>query len=129
MAKSAPNRPWRPECTPTGLRRISVPPRASGRASGDLELGALIISEARRSVALDGKEIAVSRREFAILHALAERPGHVLSRSQLEDRIYGWQEEIESNAAAVLIHGIRKKLGAAVIKNIRGLGWMVDKCQ
>lgn len=120
MAKSAPNRPWRPECTPTGLRRISVPPRASGRASGDLELGALIISEARRSVALDGKEIAVSRREFAILHALAERPGHVLSRSQLEDRIYGWQEEIESNAVEVHIHKLRAKLGRTRIETVRG---------
>jgi two-component system, OmpR family, response regulator QseB len=101
--------------------------RASGRASGDLELGALIISEARRSVALDGKEIAVSRREFAILHALAERPGHVLSRSQLEDRIYGWQEEIESNAVEVHIHKLRAKLGRTRIETVRGEGYRITR--
>ena len=99
----------------------------NGRASGDLELGALIISEARRSVALDGKEIAVSRREFAILHALAERPGHVLSRSQLEDRIYGWQEEIESNAVEVHIHKLRAKLGRTRIETVRGEGYRITR--
>ncbi|MBC7159752.1 MAG: winged helix-turn-helix domain-containing protein [Porphyrobacter sp.] len=97
--------------------------RASGRASGDLTLGALTISEARRSVALNGAEIAVSRREFAILHALAEQPGRVLSRSQLEDRIYGWQEEIESNAVEVHIHKLRAKLGRERIETVRGEGY------
>src|SRR3546814_19283587 len=85
--------------------------RASGRASGDLELGPLTISEARRSVALDGEEVAVSRREFAILHALAERPGHVLSRSQLEARIYGWQDGIEINAVDENIQTLRTQNG------------------
>lgn len=99
--------------------------RASGRASGDLTLGALTISEARRSVALNGAEIAVSRREFAILHALAEQPGHVLSRSQLEDRIYGWQEEVESNAVEVHIHKLRSKLGRERIETVRGEGYRI----
>lgn len=108
------------DLTELSARLRAIMRRASGRASGDLELGALIISEARRSVALDGKEIAVSRREFAILHALAERPGHVLSRSQLEDRIYGWQEEIESNAVEVHIHKLRAKLGRTRIETVRG---------
>lgn len=99
--------------------------RASGRASGDLTLGALTISEARRSVALNGAEIAVSRREFAILHALAEQPGHILSRSQLEDRIYGWQEEVESNAVEVHIHKLRSKLGRERIETVRGEGYRI----
>lgn len=99
--------------------------RASGRASGDLTLGALTISEARRSVALNGAEVAVSRREFAILHALAEQPGHVLSRSQLEDRIYGWQEEVESNAVEVHIHKLRSKLGRERIETVRGEGYRI----
>ena len=101
--------------------------RASGRANGDLEVGPLIISEARRAVSLDGVEVPLSRREFAILHALAERPGHILSRSQLEDRIYGWQEEIESNAVEVHIHKLRAKLGRALIETVRGEGYRMAK--
>ncbi|MBS86397.1 MULTISPECIES: winged helix-turn-helix domain-containing protein [Sphingobium] len=115
------------DLTELSARLRAIMRRASGRASGDLELGALIISEARRSVALDGKEIAVSRREFAILHALAERPGHVLSRSQLEDRIYGWQEEIESNAVEVHIHKLRAKLGRTRIETVRGEGYRITR--
>src|SRR3546814_5901911 len=72
------------DLTELSARLRAIMRRASGRASGDLELGPLTISEARRSVALDGEEVAVSRREFAILHALAERPGHVLSRRSEE---------------------------------------------
>ncbi|MBV2149065.1 winged helix-turn-helix domain-containing protein [Sphingobium sp. AS12] len=113
------------DLTELSARLRAIMRRASGRASGDLELGALTISEARRSVALDGEEIAVSRREFAILHALAERPGHVLSRSQLEDRIYGWQEEIESNAVEVHIHKLRAKLGRSRIETVRGEGYRI----
>ena len=56
------------------------------------------------------------------------RPGAILSRSELEDRIYGWNEEVESNAVEVLIHAVRKKLGASAIQNVRGMGWMVAKC-
>lgn len=99
--------------------------RASGRASSDIELGELLISEARRAVFLNEREIAVSRREFAILRALAERPGHVLSRSQLEDRIYGWQEEVESNAVEVHIHKLRAKLGRDRIETVRGEGYRI----
>ena len=115
------------DLTELSARLRAIMRRASGRASGDLELGALIISEARRSVALDGEEIAVSRREFAILHALAERPGHVLSRSQLEDRIYGWQEEVESNAVEVHIHKLRAKLGRSRIETVRGEGYRITR--
>ena len=99
--------------------------RSSGRASSDIALDGLTISEARRAVTLDGRNIPVSRREFAILHALAERPGHILSRSQLETRIYGWQEEIESNAVEVHIHKLRAKLGRDRIETVRGEGYRI----
>ncbi|EQB11604.1 hypothetical protein L288_03145 [Sphingobium quisquiliarum P25] len=115
------------DLTELSARLRAIMRRASGRASGHLELGALTISEACRSVALDGEEISVSRREFAILHALAERPGHVLSRSQLEDRIYGWQEEIESNAVEVHIHKLRAKLGRSRIETVRGEGYRITR--
>ncbi len=69
----------------------------------------------------------LSAREFALLHALLLRAGAILTRSELEESIYGWNEEVESNAIDFLIHGVRKKLGANVIKNVRGAGWMVEK--
>ncbi len=62
-----------------------------------------------------------------MLHALLLRPGAILARAELEERIYGWNEEVESNAVDFLIHGVRKKLGVDAIKNVRGAGWMVDK--
>lgn len=97
--------------------------RSSGRARDELELGPLTISEARRTVTMNGANVPLSRREFAILHALAERPGHVLSRGQLEDRIYGWDEEVESNAIEVHIHKLRAKLGRETIETVRGQGY------
>ena len=69
----------------------------------------------------------MSNREFALLQALMLRPGAVLSRAQLEQTIYGWGEEVESNAVDVIIHGLRRKLGAERIRNVRGLGWMVER--
>jgi two-component system OmpR family response regulator len=69
----------------------------------------------------------LSAREFALLQALLLRPGAILTRSELEERIYGWNEEIESNAVDFLIHGVRRKLGPDTIKNVRGAGWMVEK--
>jgi two-component system, OmpR family, response regulator len=70
-------------------------------------------------------EAVLSAREFALMHALLERPGTIFSRVQLEDRLYGWGKEVESNAVDVLIHSVRKKFGLAVIHNVRGLGWTV----
>lgn len=75
----------------------------------------------------DGKPMRLSNREFSLLQALLVRPGAILSRSELEDRIYGWGEEVESNAVEYLIHALRRKLGSEVIKNVRGVGWMVSK--
>ena len=70
-------------------------------------------------------EVVLSAREFALLHALLDRPGAVLSRQQLEDKLYGWDREVESNAVEVHIHALRRKLGAEFIRNVRGVGYMV----
>jgi two-component system OmpR family response regulator/two-component system response regulator QseB len=78
-----------------------------------------------REVLVQGERSQLSAREFALLHALLERPGAILSRDQLESRIYGWGEEVSSNAVDVLIHGMRRKLGAETIRNVRGLGWRI----
>ena len=78
-----------------------------------------------REVQINGARESLTAREFALLHALLERPGAILSREQLENRIYGWGEEVTSNAVDVLIHGMRRKLGAEAIRNVRGLGWRV----
>lgn len=108
-------------------RLRAITRRAAGRATAAITIGRLTIDEARRWVLLDGENVPVSRREFSILHALAERPGHVLSRPQLEDRIYGWQDEIESNAIEVHIHKLRAKLGRDVIETVRGEGYRIVK--
>lgn len=76
---------------------------------------------------LDGVPVALSAREFALLEALLVRPGAVLSKSQLEEKMYGWGEEIGSNTVEVYIHALRKKLGSDLIRNVRGLGYMVVK--
>lgn len=75
----------------------------------------------------NGTAVQLSNREFSLLHALLIRPGAILSRSELEDRIYGWGEEVESNAIEYLIHSLRRKLGSDTIRNIRGVGWMVSR--
>jgi DNA-binding response OmpR family regulator len=74
-----------------------------------------------------GIESILSAREFAVLYALMERPGTILSRSQIENRIYGWSDEVQSNAVDVVIHGLRRKYGKDIIRNIRGAGWMVTR--
>jgi two-component system response regulator QseB len=74
-----------------------------------------------------GQAVTLSAREYAIVEALALRPGAILSRGQLEQRMYGWGEEVDSNAVEVHIHAIRKKLGADFIRNVRGVGYYVPK--
>ncbi len=75
----------------------------------------------------DGTDVALTRREFAVLRALLTRPGVILSREDLEHRVYGWGNEVESNAIEYLIHRLRSKLGSDAVRNIRGVGWMVRK--
>lgn len=73
------------------------------------------------------KSAVLTAREFALLQALLARPGAILSRAELERHLYGWNEEVASNAIEFLIHAVRKKLGADAIRNVRGVGWMVDR--
>ncbi len=87
----------------------------------------LDVAEKTAKLASSDKTIALSRREYALLAALLARPGSILSRRKIEERIYEPGEEPESNAVEYLIHSLRKKLGNDVIKNVRGLGWMVEK--
>lgn len=77
----------------------------------------------------DAEPVRLTAREFSLLQALLVRPGAILSRAELEHRVYGWNEEVESNAIEFLIHALRKKLGSEVIKNVRGVGWMVAKAR
>jgi len=99
--------------------------RKSGRSSTLLEHLGVTLDPAAHRVTHDGAEVALSPREFALLQLLMERPGTILSRAQLEERLYGWGEEVESNAVEVHIHGLRRKLGAQFILNVRGVGYRV----
>ena len=101
--------------------------RHAGRGQPELRLGALVLDPLAREVRLDGVTVALANREFALLEALFENPGAVLTCEQLEDRLYGWGEEIASNAIEVHVHKLRRKLGAAWIRNVRGVGYrLVD---
>lgn len=109
-------------------RMRAVLRRKSGSGSPILSSGLLSLDPATREATVTGKlPTILSNREFALLRALLARPGAILSRGDLEDRLYGWGEEVESNAIEFLIHALRKKLGKEAIKNIRGAGWMVSK--
>ena len=100
--------------------------RHSGRAQPALVHAGVTLDPATRQVTQDGAPVLLSAREFAVLEALMLRPGALLSRAQLEDRLYGWGEEIESNAVSVYIHQLRRKLGADFIGNVRGVGYFVS---
>jgi two-component system OmpR family response regulator/two-component system response regulator QseB len=106
-------------------RMRAVVRRRSGVAQSIVGNGVVQLDLATREVLRGGAREALTAREFALLQALLERPGAILSREQLENRIYGWGEEVSSNAVDVLIHGMRRKLGPDAIRNVRGLGWRV----
>ncbi|MGC4397251.1 response regulator [Hydrogenophaga sp. T2] len=97
--------------------------RRQGRPQPEMRLGALMLQPQRREVTLAGQPVQLSPREFDLLAALMERPGHVLSREQLEQRLYSWQDEVASNAIEVHLHHLRRKLGPAWIRNVRGVGY------
>ena len=101
--------------------------RRAGRASPRIEHGPLTLDPATHQVTLNGDPLALSAREFALLHALLEQPGVPLSRAQLEERLYGWNEEVESNTVEVYIHALRRKLGAEWIRNVRGVGYRIPE--
>ena len=106
-------------------RMRAVIRRRDGSAHSVIGTARVQLDLTTREVLVQGERSQLSAREFSLLHALLERPGAILSREQLENRIYGWGEEVSSNAVDVLIHGMRRKLGAETIRNVRGLGWRV----
>ena len=101
--------------------------RAAGRAEPVYEHKGVCINPATREATVNGVPVVLSAREWAVLEPLIARPGMVLSRQQLEDKLYGWGDEVSSNAVEVYIHGLRKKLGPELVLNVRGVGYLVPK--
>jgi two-component system OmpR family response regulator len=97
-----------------------------GSGAPVLSCGELTIDPATRQAAFRAARCRLSGREFALMEALVRRPGAILSKSELEERIYGWNQEVDSNTVEVLVHGLRRKLGVEVIRTVRGVGYMVD---
>lgn len=104
-------------------RLRAVRRRQEGRTTPLLQVADLTLDPATREVMRGGRPVLLSAREFAVLQALLERPGAIVSRAQLEDRLYGWGEELESNAISVYVHQLRKKLGDDLLHTVRGLGY------
>ena len=107
------------------LRALSR--RAGGSASATIVVGALSLDPASREVAWRGESRALSRKEFALLHAFMLSPGKVLTRAELEDKLYGWGEEIESNALEVHLHHLRRKLAPGIVQTVRGVGYVMPR--
>ena len=101
--------------------------RSAGRAEPVYEHQGVSINPATREASVNGEPVVLSAREWAVLEPLIARPGMVLSRAQLEEKLYGWKDEVSSNAVEVYIHGLRRKLGADLIRNVRGVGYMVPR--
>ncbi|MFP5329184.1 MAG: response regulator [Alphaproteobacteria bacterium] len=101
--------------------------RAKGQSSPVLAWRDVELDVSAREVCKAGQAVSLSRREFAVLQALMERPGRILSRSQLEERLYGWDEEVGSNAVEVHVHNLRAKLGRELIETVRGEGYRVPR--
>jgi two-component system response regulator QseB len=108
-------------------RMRAVVRRRGGHAEPVIEVGSVRLDPAKREVTHAGESVNLSAREYAVLEALMLRPGAILSRAQLEDRLYGWGDAIESNAVSVYIHQLRRKLGADFIRNVRGVGYYVGR--
>jgi two-component system, OmpR family, response regulator len=108
-------------------RMRAVLRREGSGAPAQMTNGALSLDPTTREATCLDRQATLTAREFALLQALLARPGTILSRSEIERQIYGWNEEVESNAIEFLIHTIRRKLGATAIRNVRGVGWMVDR--
>jgi two-component system response regulator QseB len=115
------------DLTELAARLRALGRRRAGRAEPVLAYGAIELDPAAHLARVRGQAVSLSAREFALLQALMARPGAVLSRAQLEAKLYGWNDSVESNAVEVHIHALRKKIGADLIRNVRGVGWMVAK--
>jgi DNA-binding response OmpR family regulator len=101
--------------------------RSAGRAEPVYEYQNVSINPATREVTVEGQQVLLSAREWAVLEPLLARPGLILSRAQLEEKLFSWKDEVSSNAVEVYVHGLRKKLGAEMIQNVRGVGYLVPK--
>jgi two-component system OmpR family response regulator/two-component system response regulator QseB len=99
--------------------------RRVSRTRSIIEHGSLKLDLASHEVTLDGQPVKLSAREFSVLRALLDNPGSVVSKSQLEEKLYGWNSEVESNTVDVYVHHLRKKLGPDFIKNVRGVGYKI----
>jgi two-component system response regulator QseB len=108
-------------------RLRSVLRRAAGRGDPAIRHRGITLDPVAHSVERDGVPVSLSAHEYRVLEALLQRPGAVLSRAQLEDRLYGWGEQIESNAIEVYVHALRRKLGADAIRTLRGVGYFIPK--
>ena len=104
-------------------RLRAIERRVAGRSEPAIVVGDIVVEPATRTVLRGGEPVDLTARELAVLLALARRPGATVSREQLVEALYGWEESIESNAIDVHIHHLRRKLGADVIETQRGLGW------
>ena len=107
-------------------RMRAVVRRKGGSGAPVLVAGELSVDPASREAEFRGARCRLSGREFALVEALARRPGAILSKADLEERIYGWNQEVDSNTVEVLVYGLRRKLGASVIRTVRGVGYLVD---
>jgi two-component system response regulator QseB len=101
--------------------------RQAGRAEPTIEHAGVVLDPSTREATLDGRPLPLAAREFALLEALLEKPGAVFSQSQLEDKLYGWEQEVASNTIEVHVHALRKKLGNEFIKTVRGVGYTVPR--
>jgi two-component system response regulator QseB len=110
-----------------GARMRSVLRRAAGRGDPCIKHRGISLNPVTHAVEREGVPVLLSAHEFSVLEALLQRPGAVLSRAQLEDRLYGWSGQIESNAIEVYIHGLRRKLGSDAIRTLRGVGYFIPK--
>jgi len=110
-------------------RMRAVARRKEGATGPVLSNGVVQLDPVTHEATVGDTSVRLTAREFSLLQSLLIRPGAILSRAELEHRLYGWNEEVESNAVEFLIHALRKKLGSEIIKNVRGVGWMVSKSQ
>ena len=101
--------------------------RSAGRGEPEFSHKGVTLNPATREAAVAGEPIALSAREWAVLEPMLQRPGVVFSRAQLEQKLYGWKDDISSNAVEVYVHGVRKKLGSDLIETVRGLGYLVPR--
>jgi two-component system, OmpR family, response regulator len=101
--------------------------RSAGHAEPVFSHKGVTLNPATREASVNGEAVTLSAREWAVLEPMLLRPGTVFSRTQLEEKLYGWKEDISSNAVEVYVHGLRKKLGADLIQTVRGLGYVVPR--